>query len=84
MTQPGKDDNWLVRPSTIRLLWVVFIVILALTVVADFLIDHHATFGIDGTIGFYAWYGFVSCVVLVVGAKGLGVLLKRKDTYYDG
>ena len=52
--------------------------------VADFLIDHHATFGIDGTIGFYAWYGFVSCVVLVVGAKGLGVLLKRKDTYYDG
>ncbi|MCB1488781.1 MAG: hypothetical protein KDJ88_15165 [Bauldia sp.] len=84
MPEPRTDDNWLVRPSTIRLLWVVFIAILALTVVADFFIDHHGTFGIDGTIGFYAWYGFVSCVVLVVGARGLGVLLKRKDTYYDG
>jgi hypothetical protein len=84
MAQPAKDDNWLVRASTIRLLWIVFIVILALTVIADLFIDHHGSFGIDGTIGFYAWYGFLSCVVLVVGAKGLGILLKRKDTYYDG
>lgn len=77
----GKD-YWLARPSTIRLLWVVFIVILALTVLADLFIDHHGDFGIDGTIGFYAWYGFVSCVVLVIGSKGLSVLLKRKDDYY--
>lgn len=84
MPQPdSRDDNWLVRPSTIRLLWIVFIVILALTVLADLFVDHHGEFGIDGTIGFYAWYGFLSCVVLVIGAKGLGVLLKRKDTYYD-
>jgi len=81
---PSADgkDYWLARPSTIRLLWVVFIVILALTVLADLFIDHHGDFGIDGTIGFYAWYGFVSCVVLVIGSKALGVLLKRKDDYY--
>ena len=80
---PGSDDDyWLVRPSTIRLLWIVFMVILALTVLADLFIDHHGDFGIDGTIGFYAWYGFLSCVVLVIGSKGLGVLLKRKDDYY--
>jgi hypothetical protein len=78
----SDDDNWLVRPSTIRLLWIVFIVILALTVLADLFIDHHGDFGIDGTIGFYAWYGFLSCVALVIGSKGLGVLLKRKDDYY--
>jgi len=81
---PSADgkDYWLARPSTIRLLWVLFIVILALTVLADLFIDHHGDFGIDGTIGFYAWYGFVSCVVLVIGSKALGVLLKRKDDYY--
>jgi hypothetical protein len=78
-----RDDYWLARPSTIRLLWIVFIVVLALTVLADLFIDHHGDFGIDGTIGFYAWYGFLSCVVLIVGARGLGVLLKRKDTYYE-
>ena len=28
------DDHWLVRPKTIRLLWIVFIAVLALTVLA--------------------------------------------------
>lgn len=65
------------------MLWVVFIAVLALTVIADFFIEHHASFGIDGTIGFYAWYGFLSCVVLVAVSKGLGVFLKRPDDYYD-
>ena len=83
MPPSKQDDYWLVRPSTIRLLWIVFVVVLALTVLADFLVDHHGKFGIDGTIGFYAWFGFLSCVVLVFGAKALGVFLKRKDTYYD-
>jgi hypothetical protein len=78
-----SEDYWLVRPSTIRLLWIVFIVVLALTVLADFFIDHHGKFGIDGTIGFYAWYGFISCVILVILARALGVFLKRPADYYD-
>jgi len=78
-----NDDHWLVRPRTIRLLWVIFVVILAATVLADLFIDHHATFGIDGTIGFYAWYGFLSCVVLVFLSLALGLFLKRPDDYYD-
>lgn len=78
-----KDgDHWLVRPGTIRLLWVVFIAILALTVMADFVVHPHGEFGIDGTIGFYAWFGFAACVVLVAGARLLGFALKRPDDYY--
>jgi hypothetical protein len=76
------EDYWLAWPRTIRMLWIVFIVVLALTVIADLFIDHDAVFGVDGTIGFYAWYGFLSCVVLIVAARGLGVLLKRQDDYY--
>ena len=53
------------------------------TVLADFFIDRHAVFGVDGTVGFYAWYGFLSCVVLIVAARGLGVFLKRDAGYYD-
>jgi len=78
-----KDDHWLVRPKTIRMLWIVFIAILAATVLADLFIEHHSTFRIDGTFGFGAWFGFLSCVVLIVGAKLLGFVLKRPDTYYD-
>jgi hypothetical protein len=81
--QKPSDDYWLARPSTIRLLWVVFAVVLAATILADLFIDHHGAFGIDGTIGFYAWYGFASCVVLVAAAKALGVFLKRPEDFYD-
>jgi hypothetical protein len=77
------DDHWLARPGTIRRLWSAFIAILAALVLADLLVDHHALFGLDGTFGFAAWYGFASCIALVLGAKGLGTLLKRPDTYYD-
>jgi len=80
---PAGTDHWLVRPATIRQLWVVFIAILAATVIGDFFVEHHPHFGVDGTFGFGAWYGFAACVVLVVGAKALGFLLKRPDTYYD-
>ena len=80
---PGHD-HWLVRPRTIRLLWIAFVAILAATLVPDLFMDHHGKFGLDGTIGFGAWFGFVSCVVLVFGSIWLGRLLKRGDTYYDG
>ena len=83
MADPGRDDHWLARPATIRGLWIAFVAIMALTVLADFVIKPHGEFGIDGTIGFYAWYGFVSCVVLIFGALGIAVVLKRRDDYYD-
>ena len=80
----GKSDNhWLVRPGTIRILWIVFIAVLAVTVLLDLVIEHHPIFGLDGTIGFGAWFGFFSCVAMIVGAKALGVVLKRPDSYYD-
>ncbi|MCB1377213.1 MAG: hypothetical protein KDK89_02415 [Alphaproteobacteria bacterium] len=78
-----ENDHWLVRPETIRLLWRGSIAVLAMLVAADFLIEHHPHFGIDGTPGFYAWFGFAACVVLVAGAKALGLPLKRPDDYYD-
>ncbi len=77
------NDHWLVRPGTIRLLWVIFAVILAVTVMADILVHHHSWFGLDGTFGFGAWFGFLSCIAMVVFAKALGAVLKRPDTYYD-
>ena len=77
------DDYWLTRKSTIKGLWVVFVLILAATVLADLFVVPHPYFGLDGTFGFGAWFGFVSCVALVLIAKLLGGVLKRPDTYYD-
>jgi len=72
-----------VRPKTIRQLWIGSCIALALLVATDFLIHHHAHFGVDGTFGFYAWFGFICCVVMIVGSKALGALVKRSDSYYD-
>jgi hypothetical protein len=83
MTGPD-NDHWLTRPATIRGLWVVFILVLVMLVALDLVVAHHPYFGLDGTFGFGAWFGFLSCVALVAFAKALGAVLKRPDTYYDG
>jgi hypothetical protein len=76
-------DHWLVRTSSIRKLWGVFAVTLAATVLIDAFVEHHAAFGVDGTIGFGAWFGFASCIGLILFAKLLGAILKRPDGFYD-
>jgi hypothetical protein len=77
------DDHWLAREGTIRVLWIVFLVVLAAVVLMDLWVEPHPHFGLDGTFGFGAWFGFASCVGLVLFAKALGFFLKRPDTYYD-
>lgn len=42
-------DHWLVRPGTIRLLWIVSSLILAILVALDLGVAHHPHFGIDGS-----------------------------------
>ncbi|WP_281300204.1 MULTISPECIES: hypothetical protein [unclassified Iodidimonas] len=78
-----EQPHWLVRPSTIRLLWVIFVAILAGTVVAQLFVKPHATFGIDGWLGFAAVFGFLSCAVMVVVAKLAGFVLKRGEDHYE-
>ncbi len=83
-TSKDRKPHWLVRPGTIRLLWVAGLAILALTVWAETFIEPHPYFHIDGFFGFNAWFGLGACFAMILFAKLLGVFLKRKDTYYDG
>jgi hypothetical protein len=84
VSQRPDDDAWLVRPATIRLLWRSLWIVLALTVAAHLVIKVKGYFGIDAWYGFGAAFGFLSCVLMVVVARGLGVLLKRDQDYYAG
>lgn len=79
---PGERPHWLVRPGTVRGLWIGFGAVLAVLAAADLLVHGHPGFGVDGAFGFYAWYGFGTCVLMVLAAKGLGFFLKRPDGYY--
>ncbi len=82
MNDSRNDDAWLARPASIRLLWRVFWAVLALTVAAQIVIKVKGYFGIDGWFAFGAIYGFLSCLAMVLFAKGLGYLLKRDESYY--
>ncbi|MGA9394381.1 MAG: hypothetical protein WCA83_09665 [Azonexus sp.] len=77
---PGK--HWLDQPNNIKLLWRGFLLVLALTVVAEFAVRLHPHFEIEGLFGFHALYGFVACALMIVVAKGLGLFLKRPDSFY--
>ena len=83
MTEKPDSDHWLARPETIRMIWIIALIVLALTVVAEFLVGYHLKFGADKIPGFAALLGFLACVVMVFGSKALAVFLKREDTYYD-
>lgn len=78
-----NDDHWLTRPTTIRRLWIGFALVLAALVLAGLTIKVKGYFGIDDLFGFAAWFGFGSCVLMVLVAKALGALLKRPESYYE-
>ena len=77
-----NTDHWLVRPATIRWIWRVSIAVLAITVLLQLVIKVKGYFGVDGWLGFGAAYGFLSCLAMVLVAKGLGYVLKRDENYY--
>ena len=79
---PREDDAWLARPSTIRLLWRVFAVVLAVAVAAQLLFKVKGYFVVDGWLSFGAVFGFLSCVAMVLVAKVLGWVLKRDENFY--
>lgn len=78
----SNKEYWLDQPRNVRHLWRVFLVVLALTVVAGFFVPLHPHFAIESLPGFNAWYGFAVCAAMIVAAKGLALWLKRPDTYY--
>ena len=74
--------HWLDDPRNVKRLWRGFLVVLALTVLAELLVQLHPHFGIEAVFGFHAWFGLLACGAMIGVAKVLGVVLKRPDTYY--
>lgn len=76
--------HWLSRPENVRRLWRAFVVVLALTVAAQFLVPVHGHFAVEEWPAFSALFGFLACVCMVLVARLIGFFLKRRDDYYGG
>jgi hypothetical protein len=79
----GEREHLFDKPRNVRRLLYTLYGICALLLGADFLFQRHTQHAWDGWPGFYAGYGFVGCVLLVLIAKLLRRVLKRPENYYD-
>ena len=79
-----REFDRLERPETVRKLWILLYAACAVLVILDFFPpDRHPHFGFDGLLGFYPLLGFISCAVLILFSKLVGLFLKVEEDYYD-
>ena len=80
-----KTDSpgWADKPENQRLIRRILFAACALLVIADFLVHRHISTGVERVPAFYALYGFVALVGVVMAAKGLRRIVMRGEDYYD-
>ena len=88
-TEPEESPGWFDRPENVRKVLVGLYVGCGLLVLIDVIFwltgfDKHPYLRWEKWPGFYAVYGFVACVVLVLISKHvLRPLVMRDEDYYD-
>lgn len=72
------------KPQNVKRLLIVFFISVVLLLLVDLVYHRHTVFPWEGWFGFYAVFGFVACVVLVIVAKYvLRPMVMRDEDYYD-
>lgn len=83
MKNDQQQPDFFDKPENISKILKVFYAICILLVVADFIVHRHIYHALEQLPAFYAIYGFVGCVVLVLIAKAMRKVLMKKEDYYD-
>ncbi len=83
MAEQHEPDGFFDKPENIQKILRVFYVVCGLLVIADFLVHRHIYHSWEKLPAFYALYGFVGCVILVLIAKEMRKFLMRGEDYYD-
>jgi hypothetical protein len=78
-----NDRHIFDNPANIRRLLRFFFLLCALLLSVDFFYHRHVTHVWEALFGFYAGFGFIACVVLVLIAKQLRRILMRPEDYYE-
>lgn len=71
------------NPRNVKRFLFVFYTCLIVLLLIDPFIDKHGEFEWENMPGFFAAYGFVSCVLLIFVAKIMRFWIKRDENYYD-
>lgn len=71
------------NPKNIKRLLLGFYICCIALVVIELFVERHTYHAWESVFGFYALYGFVGCVFLVLASKVLRKLVMRDEDYYD-
>lgn len=83
MSEKAQKTHLFDNPRNVERLLKVFYGICFILIIADFIIHRHTTMVWEKLPAFYALYGFVACVALVVIAKLMRKVVMRKENYFD-
>ena len=79
---PDQQPHLFDRPRNVRRVIHGLILIAALLLAADFIVHRHVSHELEAIPGFYALYGFVGCVLLVLIAAQIRKRVMRPEDYY--
>ncbi len=83
MAEQNETEGFFEKPENIKKMIRVFYVLCGLLVAADFIVHRHIYHDWERLPAFYAIYGFIGCVLLVLVAKEMRKVLMRREDYYD-
>lgn len=78
-----EDRRWLDEPRNVTRLVYGLAALCALALLADLFYTKHPYFSVERWPAFFAVYGIVGSVTLVLTAKALRRLLRRDEDYYE-
>jgi hypothetical protein len=79
------------QPTVSRKFWIALLLTCAVSVLLELRVHRHEHFessdsafaSATNVFGFYVALGFLACSSAILLAKGLGLILKAKENYYD-
>lgn len=78
-----RKHYFLDKPENVTRLWRAFVWASLGLLLVDFVYSRKVAFPWEGVWGFYAIFGYLGIVLLILGAKQLRRLVMRKENYYD-
>ena len=83
MNQPEQKQHLFDNPRVLSLIFGGLNILCILLILLEFAFHPHVTHERESFTGFYALFGFIAYVTIVLAATLLRKLVQRKEDYYD-
>lgn len=80
---PDGKQHMFDNPKNVKRVIHILYALCFISVIAEFFVHRHIDHPWEALFGFYALYGCIACVVLVLVATELRKLIMRDENYYD-